>query len=640
MTQGFSFNESSYNFQGSCALLLSHSGATFGTLNVSNLLKGFTPHLFVVTSDWDTQIARSARSGMSARLGAGFDIKSYVFITFCGIRPAEPVSLTAVAMHQLLTQVLLYLMYAARYYFPHLPTLGGSTFTIEEVQELETLNLSAIAELNAIVTDDVSPVRQELIAQGRYWSRHILEGPISWMMSAVYIAATIIAGTPPLTGLAMAINRESTPSCTAVLAGTTGQTTAADIIAILSVGNESVAVSCESAMGLPYRLQHLVGFVDAALYIFLPIWTTWILRLCQGRPWLHRVASRSLLIGDVPWVAQTLEAFVSKTFALAYSVATINVASANPLDHLLHRHTHRLVRGSLLAIGRPDGRLNAHTSAENTICLAVKQASSIQTFGATCESFTLGHNPFNLQLSASIHLPTKRPDFMSEYALHLYLQRPGVRRDIRDAGALTSASLLGILSRLDAKAFEGLMPPDVDHTRPEFIKSIEPLWGKGAHSQEQFIGAWMATDRRYKSLSTAELMLKQSQMQEIYEGRIASMQRFVGFLVTFHAMGKAVQDFWSMVSLGILGYDMSRTQSILRIASTASPVSGNDVRKKMLEIEVQTAKQFCATIIAMHWRKNRHRRWQKKQRMLKAMDIGKETGLLRSRTAGHLLPIV
>ena len=101
VTQGFSFNESSYNFQGSCALLLSHSGATFGTLNVSNLLKGFTPHLFVVTSDWDTQIARSARSGMSARLGAGFDIKSYVFITFCGIRPAEPVSLTAVAMHQL-----------------------------------------------------------------------------------------------------------------------------------------------------------------------------------------------------------------------------------------------------------------------------------------------------------------------------------------------------------------------------------------------------------------------------------------------------------------------------------------------------------------------------------------------------------
>ena len=28
------------------------------------------------------------------------------------------------------------------------------------------------------------------------------------------------------------------------------------------------------------------------------------LRLVQGRPWHHRVAGRSLLIGDVPWVAQ------------------------------------------------------------------------------------------------------------------------------------------------------------------------------------------------------------------------------------------------------------------------------------------------------------------------------------------------
>ena len=33
-----------------------------------------------------------------------------------------------------------------------------------------------------------------------------------------------------------------------------------------------------------------------------------LLRLLQGRPLLHRVAGRSLLIGDVPWVAQSLEA--------------------------------------------------------------------------------------------------------------------------------------------------------------------------------------------------------------------------------------------------------------------------------------------------------------------------------------------
>ena len=90
---------------------------------------------------------------------------------------------------------------------------------------------------------------------------------------------------------------------------------------------------------------------------------------------MHRVSGRSLIIGDVPWVAQTIEAFVSKLFALSYSVATVGVYSANPVDHLVHRMTHRVVRGALLAVGRPDGRLNALAASENTVCLTVNQAS-------------------------------------------------------------------------------------------------------------------------------------------------------------------------------------------------------------------------------------------------------------------------
>ena len=118
-------------------------------------------------------------------------------------------------------------------------------------------------------------------------------------------------------------------------------------------------------------------------------------------------------MGDTPWVAQSLEAFTSKLFALSYSVATLGVSSGNPLDHLVHRHTHRVVRGALLAVGRPDGRLNALTSAENTICLSVNQASSIQNYGVTCESITVGHNPFKLGLTANaIFIPTMRRAFM------------------------------------------------------------------------------------------------------------------------------------------------------------------------------------------------------------------------------------
>ena len=84
-------------------LLISHSGGTFGTLNCANLLKGYTEDLFCITSEWDTCIARAVRAG---RPGAppSFKMASYVFSTFCGLRPAEPCSLTVAATHELLTQ--------------------------------------------------------------------------------------------------------------------------------------------------------------------------------------------------------------------------------------------------------------------------------------------------------------------------------------------------------------------------------------------------------------------------------------------------------------------------------------------------------------------------------------------------------
>lgn len=65
--------------------------------------------------------------------------------------------------------------------------------------------------------------------------------------------------------------------------------------------------------------------------------------------------------------------------------------------------------------------------------------------------------------------------------------------------------------------------------------------------------------------------------QVLYETRCASLQRLVGFFVLFHAMGRRVEGFWSYVSFGVLAYDMSRTQSMMRVATTASPVSGMDI---------------------------------------------------------------
>jgi len=341
---GFQVNEATLNLTNTVVLGISHSGGTFGTLAGCNLLRSYTHSIFVVTSEWDTQVARAVR--IEGEVGEGVELRSqFVFSTGCGVRTAEPCTITVAATHHLLTQLLMFVMgYLAR--FETKEKLGGSSYEMEEVQELELLNRALCGGLREIVGDGrtgTTPTSRALRQYGRRWAWHVLEAPISWIVSAIYILVTVMVTTP--------------------------------LVAIVeaAIGQPLPAFDDEAEAWL-VTVKYIVNVADSVIYAFLPWWTTVAIRLVQQRPWLHRVAGRSILIGDVPWVAQSVEAFASKTFALAYSIATASVASANPNDHLVHRHTHRVVRGSLLVVGRPDGRLSSLTTAEAACCLSVRSA--------------------------------------------------------------------------------------------------------------------------------------------------------------------------------------------------------------------------------------------------------------------------
>lgn len=77
---------------------------------------------------------------------------------------------------------------------------------------------------------------------------------------------------------------------------------------------------------------------------------------------------------------------------------------------------------------------------------------------------------------------------------------------------------------------------------------------------------------------TSGAMKSQKFVQELYESRIASLQRFVSMTVMFHQIGDRVEKFFSKNTFGLLGYRKDRTHSIMRIATTASPISGAEVR--------------------------------------------------------------
>jgi hypothetical protein len=80
-------------------------------------------------------------------------------------------------------------------------------------------------------------------------------------------------------------------------------------------------------------------------------------RYSENRPLSARPGKRTIVIVDTPMVHQMTENFLSKLFSQAYSTCSIDVHGASGLDHFVHRFTHRVTRGLLMAVGRPDGRL-------------------------------------------------------------------------------------------------------------------------------------------------------------------------------------------------------------------------------------------------------------------------------------------
>lgn len=76
----------------------------------------------------------------------------------------------------------------------------------------------------------------------------------------------------------------------------------------------------------------------------------------------------------------------------------------------------------------------------------------------------------------------------------------------------------------------------------------------------------------------------------------------------FHELGKRVENFFSKLTFGILGYRYDRTHSIMRIATTASPVSGADVRERIHLLRVSTKVKRALEVVSFAWQKYRQRK--------------------------------
>jgi hypothetical protein len=139
-------------------------------------------------------------------------LTSRIFSTEVGVRPAEPCSVSVVATHQLLTNILQHICMTI-IGNPQFRGVTGAVVTEQDLLTLERCNNDGITALERIIGVDrngnalhksQNETEEELRGAGNLWSEHILENVKAYMMSFVYVVATVMSGYPLISGVAKA----------------------------------------------------------------------------------------------------------------------------------------------------------------------------------------------------------------------------------------------------------------------------------------------------------------------------------------------------------------------------------------------------------------------------------------------------
>jgi hypothetical protein len=271
----------------------------------------------------------------------------------------EPATASVAAMHHTPTHLLFGLCRQLLQAFPdeRTPPLGlrlrrRDLLLLHEHDLLLGVDSSEIVGSDSNGQPRPSTTSRQLARAGRQGAQHVLETPLAWLLHAVYILVSVAFGLPLVQTLP--------PWDT--LAG---------------------AVLREGAL-----------IADVGFYVFGPWCWTLALRACQRRPLLARTGRRSLVVGETAWVHPLLTNYISKLFSLSFGITSLDVQGGEVGDHLLHTHAHRLVRGTLLFFGIPDGRFNGWLRAEaDAALLTARQSDGIRHWETGPEIVAVGTEP-------------------------------------------------------------------------------------------------------------------------------------------------------------------------------------------------------------------------------------------------------
>eukprot|EP00798_Chlamydomonas_sp_ICE-L_P027283 gene27283-4588_t len=408
-------------------LSVSQSGQTFPTIHATRILNALMPgRVYVMTGQVDTKMALV----IGQRFTAESSFTARIFDTHAGWRSAEPPTVVAIAMHQCLTELITYsaTSMAEKYFRPN-----------------KTMNEKREATYIGPTTKELANPKETAKRSAPGWQTG--NGPLGMGITPDQLLdlrivrdSFIDTGAPSLVGVGL--DGESFPS--------------SHYRDLRDTGRKWAKHVTETPIAWALSLMHIT------LYMFLPWVYASLLRLLQGRHLMHRWGKRTVVICDVPFVHQVgpllwkvtdlsggvvlkveefaatgftvlpfacvgpalksacpsliTETYVSKLWALSYGMASLDVQGGSPQDHFVHRFTHRVVRGLLIAVGRPDGRMYSQTKTEAATILSILQAKVIRHMGGAAEVVSVGSNPFHPKTAVDINvvLPDFRPRSLIE----------------------------------------------------------------------------------------------------------------------------------------------------------------------------------------------------------------------------------
>jgi len=374
---GFPFNGETFKMgKGAVCLVISQSGTTYPSVWAARLLSRLEHcHVFAMSGHFDTVLATSVAAQKATE--GGFSQR--VFSSMAGVRPCEPSTVATAAMHHTLSRLLLSCVREglAEESMPLVRNLNA-----DDLERMVGSLASSVESICGVTADGApisSPTNTRMLQMARHWASHLTEVYWATFLGALYVLVSVTFGVPVITTIWTHVGK---------------------------------VVDLED---VPIEVPHAV---DALIYVFLAALISIVHRLLTGRRLWTRFTSRTVVIVEASTANyKLLRAYVSKLRALAFRFTTFTVMGQNGTDHFVHEMTHLTTSETLLAVGRPDGRLASLAATEASLIMSINQAKFIKKGNTGVEAMSLGHNPWTDDRLFTDHIPLpvqSRPVFFSE----------------------------------------------------------------------------------------------------------------------------------------------------------------------------------------------------------------------------------